>query len=181
MPIVKRDAIWPTPEEDAAIRAGIEADPENYEADAEWFAGARPAVEVHSELVEQWRRTHGKQKATHEESVLRQFIDAFPELYVEKKKDHTIVFGQGARIYFRKTRDGGNTARIISTAVGNFPHGSELESFLQQHGVPIDPSRSHPDFCIGPEHADRVIAILRGTSARRPRRSPPTKFAATPG
>ena len=68
MPRIKPDAIWPTPEEDAAIRAGIEADPDNYEADAEWFAGARSADEVHPDLVERWRRTHGKQKAAQIES-----------------------------------------------------------------------------------------------------------------
>jgi hypothetical protein len=69
MSMVKPDAIWPTPEEDAAIRAGIEADPDNYEADAEWFAGARPAVEVHPDLVERWRRTHAKQEATTEDPI----------------------------------------------------------------------------------------------------------------
>ena len=38
--------------EEAAINAGIAADPDAFEADAEWFAKARPAFEVHPELVE---------------------------------------------------------------------------------------------------------------------------------
>ena len=37
--------------EEAAINAGIAADPDAFEADAEWFAKARPAIEVDPELV----------------------------------------------------------------------------------------------------------------------------------
>lgn len=36
----------PTPEEDAAINAGIAADPDNPELDDDWFKRARPAREV---------------------------------------------------------------------------------------------------------------------------------------
>jgi uncharacterized protein (DUF4415 family) len=36
----------PTPEEEAAINAGIAADPDARELDDEWFAQARPASEV---------------------------------------------------------------------------------------------------------------------------------------
>ena len=36
----------PTLEEDAAINAGIAADPDSRELDAEWFSKARPASEV---------------------------------------------------------------------------------------------------------------------------------------
>ena len=95
-------------------------------------------------------------------TVLQKFKDAFPELYEEKVSDHTIVFRWGARVYFRKTTDGPETARIIPTSVGNFPHGNQLESYLREHKVPIAASSSHPDYLIGPEHADRVIAILKG-------------------
>ena len=38
--------------EEAAINAGIAADPDAFEADADWFAKARPAFEVHPELVD---------------------------------------------------------------------------------------------------------------------------------
>ncbi len=37
--------------EEAAINAGIAADPDAFEADAEWFAKARPAIEVDPEFV----------------------------------------------------------------------------------------------------------------------------------
>lgn len=36
----------PTPDEEAAINAGIAADPDSRELDAEWFAKAKPASEV---------------------------------------------------------------------------------------------------------------------------------------
>lgn len=48
MPKLKIGHISPTPEEDAAINAGIAADPESRELDAEWFAKAKPASEVMS-------------------------------------------------------------------------------------------------------------------------------------
>ena len=51
MPKLKRKIILPTPEEDARIRAGIAADPDTFEADAEWTARARPAIEVDPDFV----------------------------------------------------------------------------------------------------------------------------------
>jgi len=46
MPKLKVGHISPSPQEDAAINAGIAADPQSSELDAEWFAKARPASEV---------------------------------------------------------------------------------------------------------------------------------------
>ena len=54
MPKLKPDHISPTPEEDAAIRAAIAEDPDTFEADKEWFRGARPMKEVLPELWEAW-------------------------------------------------------------------------------------------------------------------------------
>ena len=51
MPKLKPGTIIPDPEEEAAINAGIAADPDAFEADAEWFAKARPAIEVDPEFV----------------------------------------------------------------------------------------------------------------------------------
>ena len=51
---MKRKVILPTPEEDAAIRAAIAEDPDTFEADEEWFRGARPMKEVLPELWEAW-------------------------------------------------------------------------------------------------------------------------------
>lgn len=51
-----------SPEEEAAIQRGIEADPDTWEVtEADW-ANARPAIEVVPEIVEAWRRSRGKQK-----------------------------------------------------------------------------------------------------------------------
>lgn len=46
MPKLKPGTIIPTPEEDAAINAGIAADPDARELDDEWSARAKPASEV---------------------------------------------------------------------------------------------------------------------------------------
>lgn len=46
MPKLKVGHISPTPEEDAAINAGIAADPDSRELDAEWFAKAKSASDV---------------------------------------------------------------------------------------------------------------------------------------
>ena len=43
MPKLKPGTIWPTPEEDAVINAGIQADPDAFELDGAWFARAKPA------------------------------------------------------------------------------------------------------------------------------------------
>ena len=58
----KRDPIVPTPEEDAAINAGIAADPDAQELDDAWFARARPASMVDPKLVERARRARRKDK-----------------------------------------------------------------------------------------------------------------------
>ena len=48
--------------EEVAIYAGIARDPDNPEWTEEDFARARPAIEVVPHLVEEYRRTRGKQK-----------------------------------------------------------------------------------------------------------------------
>ena len=47
MPKLKPGHISPTDEEEAAIQAGIAADPDNPELDAEWFATAKTFAEVY--------------------------------------------------------------------------------------------------------------------------------------
>ncbi len=103
-------------------------------------------------------------------AVLLKFRDAFPDLYLETKTAHTIAFKScgyvGATVYFRKSRTGLNQARIHSAWLKNFPSASQLEAYLTRKGVQIDPSASHPDYLIGPAHADAVIAILKKGLAR---------------
>ncbi len=69
MPKLKPTHISPTSEEEAAINAGIAADPDTFELDEEWFKRARPAIEVVPHIVERWRRTRGKQKAPPKEHI----------------------------------------------------------------------------------------------------------------
>ena len=98
-------------------------------------------------------------------AVLLKFRDAFPDLYLEKKSFYTIPFKscgyEGATIYFRKSRLGPNQARIHSEWLKNFPGSSQLGDYLTKKKVQIDRSKSHPDYLIGPAHADAVIAILK--------------------
>lgn len=67
MPKLKVGHISPTPEEEAAINAGIAADPDSRELDAEWFAKAKPASEMlppemYAALVA--KRPRGRPKAS---------------------------------------------------------------------------------------------------------------------
>ena len=93
-----------------------------------------------------------------EVTVLQKFINAFPNRHRKTKSNDTIALGNGATIYFRTTKAGPNTARIHSNWVRNFPNSSDLESYLRRNRVPTD---ARPDYLIGHEHADRVIAILK--------------------
>ena len=49
--------------EDVAIRVGAARDPDNHELTAQDFAQMRPAIEVVPHIVEEYRRTRGRQKA----------------------------------------------------------------------------------------------------------------------
>ncbi len=55
--------------EEAAIQAGIAADPDTWELTKEDFSQMRPASEVHPEFVERWSRTRGKRKSAAKERV----------------------------------------------------------------------------------------------------------------
>ena len=48
--------------EEIAIKTGILRDPDTPHWDADWFARARPAIEVHPELVESHRRARAQGK-----------------------------------------------------------------------------------------------------------------------
>ncbi len=91
-------------------------------------------------------------------TVLDKFTDAFPNRRRDTKSDRTISFGNGATVYFRRTRDGANTARIHVDYAKNFPNSTRLQSYLRRRKVPKD---KRPDYLIRHEHADRVIAILK--------------------
>lgn len=63
------DEIYEQYGEETAINVGIARDPDAPELDDEWFTRARPAIEVHPELVEYSLRRRGKQKAPTKERV----------------------------------------------------------------------------------------------------------------
>ena len=56
MPRLKPGDTPLTPEEDAAVEAGILADPDTIELDSEWFAGAQPAALALPHIVEEYIR-----------------------------------------------------------------------------------------------------------------------------
>lgn len=58
-----------TDEENAEIIAGALRDPDNPPWPDEMISRARPAIEVHPDIVADWRRTRGKQKAPTKELV----------------------------------------------------------------------------------------------------------------
>jgi uncharacterized protein (DUF4415 family) len=62
-PKTQSKLIYPTPEENERINAGIAADPDTWELTEEDFAQMRPTSETHPEIVEAYRRARGKQKA----------------------------------------------------------------------------------------------------------------------
>ena len=70
MPQLKPGHISPTDEEDAAIMAGIAADPDTFELDAEWFATAKTFQEAYPDGLgkpprppeELWPERYAKQE-----------------------------------------------------------------------------------------------------------------------
>ena len=65
---VRRALAAMTDEEDAEITAAALRDPDNPPWPDEMIARARPASEVHPDIVADWRRTRGKQKAPVQEA-----------------------------------------------------------------------------------------------------------------
>ena len=69
MPKFKPGTIIPTAEENAEVNAGIASDPDTFELDDEWFARARPAIEVEADLVENSARQGDERKSAAKENV----------------------------------------------------------------------------------------------------------------
>ena len=55
-----RKIIYPTPEEDAEINAQIAEDPDDFEADEEWFKEAKPSAEIIPHILERHLREKRK-------------------------------------------------------------------------------------------------------------------------
>ncbi len=131
------------------------------------MAGHRPFSELTKNNSPEQKRRVKEMVAEMEAAmvVLMKLKDAFPDLYVENESNLSFGFGKcgyrGATLYFRKSYSATNQARIHSGRVKNFPNGDRLRDYLVKHKTPLDPSASHPDYIIGPEHVDAVIAILK--------------------
>ncbi|MDE2778106.1 MAG: BrnA antitoxin family protein [Chloroflexota bacterium] len=52
----RRKIIRPTPEEDAEINRQISEDPDDFEADEEWFKNAKPSAEIIPHILERYHR-----------------------------------------------------------------------------------------------------------------------------
>ena len=52
----RRKIIRPTPEEDAEINRQIAEDPDDFEADEEWFKKAKPSAEIIPHILEKYHR-----------------------------------------------------------------------------------------------------------------------------
>ena len=109
-------------------------------------------------LPSQTRSKRSVNMSTTNMTVLDKFKEAFSGQHKETKSNDTITLGRGATVYFRKTRAGPNEARIHSKWVKNFPNGRNLQSYLERNKVPLD---ARPDYKIGQDHVDQVIAILK--------------------
>ncbi len=72
---VNQEVIYPTPEEEALIQAGIAADPDTWELTPEEIRRMRPASEVVPHIVERHRRARGKQTDPSKECI-PVYIDA---------------------------------------------------------------------------------------------------------
>lgn len=80
MPKLKPETILPTPEEDAAINAGIKSDPDNHEWSDEDFRNAKPASQVlppaiYSALVAKRSRGRPKSEETKIFTAIRLDVD----------------------------------------------------------------------------------------------------------
>ena len=69
MSSTKPRIVMPSPEEDAAITAGIADDPDTFELDEEWFADARPTAEVLPHMLERNQRSRGKQRSPRKQGI----------------------------------------------------------------------------------------------------------------
>ena len=91
--------------------------------------------------------------------LFKSLAAAFPRL-VERKKDFRFEVRPKASIYIRKDERsrGEHYARIRRDYIRNFPNLDELQGYLDDNGIELDPPKR--DYKIAPEHIEAVIAIL---------------------
>ena len=84
---------------------------------------------------------------------------AFPRL-IESEKDFRFEVQPKASIYIRRDERnrGDHYARIKRDYIHNFPNSDELQCYIDNSGIELDPPKR--DYKIGPEHIEAVIVIL---------------------
>ena len=68
MPRLKPGDIPLSPEEDAVVVAAILSDPDDFELDADWFAGASPASEVLPFIFKNYGRSGQNRNSEYDDS-----------------------------------------------------------------------------------------------------------------
>ena len=69
MTIRRRNIIRPSPEEDAEINAQIAEDPDDFEADEEWFKEAKPSSEIVPHVLARHLRENEEIKSGNKERL----------------------------------------------------------------------------------------------------------------
>ncbi len=101
----------PNEDENAAINAGIDSDPDTFELTDEWFDEAKPSREALPHILERYRRTRGKQKEPTKTSIhirLDADIIAWFKQGTDGERGYQTRINQALREYIgRKDRDTG--------------------------------------------------------------------------
>lgn len=101
---------------------------------------------------------------TKKSTLLDALIDAFPDQYIGENPsstDHRFKFRSRATIYVR-SRDL-NTARILYSALKNFPNGNGLKQYVDdvRSQVQIHRTQTKTECLFERRHLQRLIDILR--------------------
>lgn len=95
------------------------------------------------------------------QTLLDSLIEAFPNRYIgENSTDHRFLFGPRARIYVRKSSL--NVARVLYTALGNFPNGGLLKSYVdsKKSDVCIHETKTKVECIFERRHLRTLIDII---------------------
>ena len=101
---------------------------------------------------------------TGDQTLLDGLTDAFPNQYIGKNSnDHRFLFAPGARIYVRKSNL--NVARVLYTALGNFPNGGLLRNYVDSKGSEVRIHRTQTKVeCLFDRRHLRMLIKLLGSS-----------------
>ena len=94
--------------------------------------------------------------------VMSRLVETFGDRFYATGRNYQFRLGQGATIYIRRKFPYGfeNVARFRETALGNFPNGRELDSFLTGNDVPREWRTRWYEFLVDDESIEEVVGIL---------------------